>query len=1222
MTDSRSAPPPTDSPADSDETKFRPSEPVRAVTVGAGEDSASEDSASKDSDDATRMRPASSESEEQATRLARPSTGNVSRPTGEQGSAADNKSSPRSGPTGQSWGDPAQWAQGDSRELRPGDVVKDRFVLEDVIGKGGMGVVFRARDLRKEEAQDRHPYAALKVLNEHFKRHPESLKALQREARKAQNLAHPNIVTVYDFDRDGANVYMVMELLEGEPLDRLIKQMNGTGLTIGKALPIIRALCGALSYAHEHGVVHSDFKPANAFVTRSGAIKVFDFGIARAAKRHGDLDETGGKTLFDAGTLGALTPAYASCEMIDGLEPDPRDDIYALGCVAYELLTGKHPFGGKPATQARDAKLRPKPVRGLTRRQWRGLRRSLAFERSARIASVTKFLEEISPEKRSPALWIGITAAVLVLGAVAALLVPDYLQRRRVEALTAMVRSGAANSIEQALPEIQALPPDARAAMLLDESLRSSLIGHFKARIDAATDSSKQKYDYPQAEALIGQLTQLFPDSQVVSQIGEGLLARKNDEIKLQSDRFDEFLSKGWLVDRQNAQNISAVLAIIVQIDARHPLIVDPRLPSVYAEQARLALQTPDIELAQSLVAAGLRVAPSDGVLKDLNDRVNRELDVQQRAVRLAELQRSLPERLSGAATLAAFEAVHDDMSALQMLAPADPALDRLRSRLQELLDGEIQSLVAQRSYDSAQELLARSADLALPDFVERQRLALENARSKSDAGAASQRDATVTGLKSELDALLKAPASPQSDDRWDVQVRTQLARLSAWLPPTDAYLVGARQAAATTHLAATRELRSQSRLSEAERSLQQAIAYAPDLDAVVQEQQVLAQLREQQDSQAREQKRLAELTALKQKLLDQATANEVDEATASLRDLRASLPPADPFLNTAPKAIAGAYVRLAGIAARDGSLASAVTLIERALELDSKNTQNVALLEKYAQSLAASNNAPAKTAEAAPAAAGTQSDAPSVEPSKAQVTPAAAAPAREEPSNTAVAAAAKSVPAANTSLCNAGLAGYGTRSRGVCFDALPTGRGPELVVVPAGGAVARPFAISRYEVSVGEYAAFCEQSQKCRSPGTQADLPVTSIAAADAQHYAEWLSAATGFVYRLPTDSEWVYAADAPGGSTERNFNCVVEIGGQKIRGFALASVRSGRPNGWGLYNQIGNAQEWVKAADGWSARGGAFSDAISQCATTLNRASAGAADAATGFRVLRELK
>lgn len=1187
--------------ADSDETRFRPSAPV----------------ADADDSEATRYRPGLKES-----------------PVSDvpAGNPTDGKSGPRDGgSTGPSWSDPSQWTSGESRALRPGDVVKDRFVLEDVIGKGGMGVVFRVRDLRKEEAQDRHPYAALKVLNEDFKRHPESLKALQREARKAQNLAHPNIVTVYDFDRDGTNVFMVMELLEGEPLDRYIKRLNGTGLTIGKALPIIRALCGALSYAHEHGVVHSDFKPANAYVIRTGAIKVFDFGIARAAKRQDGQDETGTKTLFDPGTLGALTPAYASCEMIEGLEPDPRDDVYALGCVTYELLTGKHPFDGKPATRARDAKLKPKPVGGLTRRQWRGLRRALAFDRSARIAGVAKFLEEISPEKRSPAVWIGTAAAVLVLGAAAALLVPDYLQRRRAEALAAMIRSGAAASIEQALPEIQALAPDVRAALLLDESLRASLIGHFNDKIEAATDRNKQQYDYPQAETLIGQLTRLFPDSQAVSQIGDRLTTRKNDEIKLQSDRFDEFLRKGWLVDGQNAQNISAVLAVIARIDARHPLLADPRLPSAYAEQAQLAIRQSDAVLAQSLIKAGLAVAPSDTTLKDLNDVVNRELDAQRRATRLADLRRNLSEGLPNAQTLAAFDAMHDDLSALQSLAPGDAELHRIRLRLQTLLDREVQSLVAEQAYDGAQDAVARHADLLSPGYVESKRVALEDARSKSAGNAPAKRNATVAGLKSALDALLKTPGL---DDLWDAQVAAQLARLSVYLPPTDPYLISAKRDAATHHVAAAGELRLQARLSEAERSLQRAIAYAPALEAIAQEQQQLAQMRAQQDSRDKEQKRLAQLAALRQKLLDQATANEVAEAAASLRELRASLPPDDAFLSTtAPKAIAGAYVRLAAIAARDNTFDSAVTLIDRALEIDRTNAQAAVLRERYAQQSAAGKSAAlAKSDTPAPAQAGASAEAsqppvsvePSTTPAAAQATPQVTSQVTSQV--TLLAASQTTSPAASQATsgtaCNPALAGYGTRSRGICFDALPTGRGPDLVVIPAGGGVARPFAISRYEVSAGEYSAFCQQSGKCRSPNAQADLPMTSIPVTDAQQYVDWLSATTGFVYRLPTDSEWVYAANAPGGGAERDFNCVVEINGQKIRGFSLGSVRSGRPNGWGLYNQIGNAQEWVKAADGWSTRGGAYSDPISQCGTALNRASTGAADAATGFRVLRELR
>ena len=1077
----------------------------------------------------------------------------------------------------------AHWAGTGSRAPQPGDVIKDRFVLEDVIGKGGMGVVFRARDKRKEEAQDRHPYAALKVLNEDFKRHPESLKALQREARKAQNLAHPNIVTVYDFDRDGSNVFMVMELLEGEPLDRYIRRLDGAGLTVLKAMPIIRALCGALAYAHEHEVVHSDFKPANAFVTRSGAIKVFDFGIARAAKHQGD--DTGTQTLFDPGTLGALTPAYASCEMLEGGEPDLRDDVYALGCVVYELLTGAHPFGGKSAVHARESKLKPKPIKGLTGRQWRAMRRSLAYERTARTASVPKFLEEISPEKRSPGRWIAAAIALVVLGVAGAYLLPDYLQRQHADELAGLIRSGKADSIGQALPRIEALTPDVRAKMLLDEGLRTALIKDFNQRIEAVTDSSKQQYDYPRAAGLLAQLTRLFPDSQAVAQIGERLTTRKNDQIKLQSDRFDRYLQQGRLVAAQHAENASVVLAVIAQIDPQHPLLTDPRLPSAYAEQAQLALRQSDVTLAQLLVTAGLAVAPSDSTLKDLNDRVSRELDMQRRATRLADLHRKLAQEFSATTGLAEFDAVHADLSMLQSQSPQDPELNRVQRRLQELMDQEVRSLSAGGSDDNARALLARYADLLSPQFIESKRVAL----------ASEPESSAVASLKADLDVLLKTPGS---GDDWDARVGAQLAKLSAYLSPADTYLLDARNAAAASHLATATALRTQGRLSEAGRSLQRARTYSPALPAITLEEQQIARMEAEQDARDRQEKRAAELVALRQKLLDQSKANEVVDAAVSLRELRAGLPAGDPFLSTtAPQAIAAAYVRLAANAIRDGNPGAAVTLVDRALELDRSNAQIVALREKYAQQSNAVQSAkPAATA-------------PSPEPSTAK------------PEPPAQAASQPSAPSPATG-CSAALAGYGTRSRGVCFDALPSGRGPELVVVPAGGSIARPFAIGRFEISASDYAEFCKQSGKCPATTAQADLPLTAVPIAAASQYVEWLSATTGFVYRLPTEAEWMYVANAPGGSADRDFNCIVEINGQKIRGFSLNSVRSGKPNGWGLYNLVGNAQEWVKTADGWSARGGAFSDPISQCGPALARSSVGDAAVNTGFRVLRELR
>jgi predicted Ser/Thr protein kinase len=162
-----------------------------------------------------------------------------------------------------------------------GDTLNGRFVLEECLGVGGMGTVYKALDLRKLEASDRNPYIAIKVLNVQFRGQPKSLIALQREARKAQTLAHRNIVTVYDFDRDGPMVYLTMEYLSGKPLSRVLRAPGFTGMLCAQALPIIAGMSNALAYAHERGFVHCDFKPANVFLTDTGEVKVIDFGIAR-----------------------------------------------------------------------------------------------------------------------------------------------------------------------------------------------------------------------------------------------------------------------------------------------------------------------------------------------------------------------------------------------------------------------------------------------------------------------------------------------------------------------------------------------------------------------------------------------------------------------------------------------------------------------------------------------------------------------------------------------------------------------------------------------------------------------------------------------------------------------------------------------------------------------------------------------------------------------------
>lgn len=295
---------------------------------------------------------------------------------------------------------------------RPGEVVvKGRFVLEERLGKGGMGQVFKARDLRKEEAQDDDPYVAIKFLGDEYSRHPKALISLQREAKRSQQLAHPNILTVYDFDRDGDRVYMTMELLNGAPFSKWesLEFAQDIQPTIAA---LVEQMARGLAYAHGHGVVHSDLKPDNVFVTNEGRVKLLDFGIARI------MDSAVQKDSFDAGELGAMTMRFASLEMIQGeSEPHPADDVYALGLMAYQLYTGKHPYDDKNAEEALSAGLEAEPIRGIKRHQWRAIAGAIALKREQRTPSAEIFLRQFLGSSRRNRLLLSVVA-ILALSSI------------------------------------------------------------------------------------------------------------------------------------------------------------------------------------------------------------------------------------------------------------------------------------------------------------------------------------------------------------------------------------------------------------------------------------------------------------------------------------------------------------------------------------------------------------------------------------------------------------------------------------------------------------------------------------------------------------------------------------------------------------------------------------------------------------------------------------
>lgn len=278
-------------------------------------------------------------------------------------------------------GRPLVLARDGREENRVGQILRDRFVLDAELGRGGMGVVYRAVDRRRVEAADSRPYVAIKLLNGDFGAHPDALRAMEAEAHRTQDLSHPNIVTVHDFDRDGTYPYIVMELLEGHSLDVALRQDPAfAGSTA--AWHAVRDIFAGLSHAHAHGVTHADLKLANLFLCDSGRVKILDFGIASAA-RAGD---------FDTLALDAVTPAYASPEQLRGEPRDPRDDVYAFGCIIHLLLTRKHPFDRVPATEAMQRGMVPPEIPGLTEAMQAALDSALAFEQERRPADASAFL--------------------------------------------------------------------------------------------------------------------------------------------------------------------------------------------------------------------------------------------------------------------------------------------------------------------------------------------------------------------------------------------------------------------------------------------------------------------------------------------------------------------------------------------------------------------------------------------------------------------------------------------------------------------------------------------------------------------------------------------------------------------------------------------------------------------------------------------------------------
>lgn len=1528
-------------------------------------------------------------------------------------------------------------------EPEVGNLLRNRFLLEEVLGRGGMGVVFKARDLAKEKvafSRDEQNYVAIKLLNDSFKRNPNSIKALGREFTNTQRLNHPHVINLYDFDEDEhGNFFIAMELLEGEPLNQITARLRKTGgLPFPEAFHLIKQMGSALAAAHNYTppIIHSDFKPGNVYVSANRTVKVFDFGIARAARpatSEGDHETTN----FDPGSLGALTPAYASLEMLLGQDPDPRDDIYALGIVAYELLTGKRPFGRKTtALQAREEQLQADRVRSLNRRQWRGLQRALAFDRAKRSQSVEQFLDELRP--RPSRLPLALAAGLIGVGAAGWFLVADpWLQGRKEDALRERIQAAdpgglaeiagqsadlpaaarervieailsrladaiigdnddrrrqALAAVEQIpdalrqralevarrrlsdqlasgdpavlvgqLPILDQIPATVRSAVLLDagEGIRNTLIAQSREAFSPETE----RYDFARANALLARAQGLFSDSMAINNEKAQLQSRYEKLLSSLDERINALRLQENLLPAEGAASIPSMLAILARLDPGQFPKAYAFLATSYASASKAAEAT-DLSKAGTLADVGLGLFPDSDELREQKARLGDLARQQEQSGKLAELRQRVDLGLGAADGEGPSEELVADLRALRALAPDDALLAKATDRIQQQVRARIPDLLGAHDWDAATRLIARHADLCDPAFVARQGDLIREARQSyetrlatlTDALKARVRDRDLAGADAALRELAElAPKGAEvavgqteivrahlamarearGAGRWDdaravaaqglarttdpqlvqafegerlaidrdeaagrqqlaeaerermaaerqaavaatknefaalvvgmdateattAKARALLDRLAALDPADPVVASGPATIAEGFAAAATREAQA-GRWDEALAVLQMGQRLLPDVDSLgdrikeltaryqsVQTERNLAaiaaqeatvqglvaapdfsrawagrlgseltvlsklagadatriaparerinalyrdrltQLRannqfadarglvdqwatvvpgaaaSQQEARAQieaayldwqqaegERKRLVEIDANKQSLLTQAKADQPQKALATLAALRDQLAPDDPFTSTeAPRVIAEAYLRLARQSASRGIYDTALTLVDKAIEVwpqaeaaalraaieidaarDSVGKQiakaparklggiqaDLANLkdkapEKYPQwaaawaatladrigretsppaaedllavarslfpdsaklrdlivaapteispsvedlrgalrdrRLSAAEGALAEAVKASPKHPDIAGLRAELEAAKADATQAyrnyerALAQGQVDKANKAVEIALQlwtdneawqtggggiakvTEKPKGQGVCDPKLAGKGNSPKARCNDELAgNGKGPVLVVIPPGPGIARPFAITRYEVSVSEFNLYCRTTNDCRPANGSAKLPITGISSAQAQQYAAWLSKASGATYRLPADGEWEVASRAKDNRAPDNINCLLQSGGQTIKGGSADLVSTGSTNSWGLVNTVGNVQEWTIDGGSLRARGGHYRDEVSDCTVSLSRNHSGGPDAYTGFRLVREI-
>lgn len=623
------------------------------------------------------------------------------------------------------------------RHKRLGMLLNGRYRIVSLIASGGMSDVYKAVDQNLEKAGSRDCMVALKILRTSLTRDPGARSLLAREAAKSKRLSHPNIIRIHDLNHDGDTWFLVMELLEGEPLSRIIQRAKPNGLKWKGCVAVLRQVADALEYSHSQGIVHADLKPSNIFFTREGRIKLLDFGVSRALQAQQPEDYLNPRGEDETSIYG-YTPAYASPELIEGKDPSPQDDLYALACISYELLSSRHPFDRQKLTLEELGTYKLKKPRSMPRRFWRVVKRNLRYD--PRYSSLELIQRRMTPLRWQP--WAA-TAVVMVAAAAGSFLwYQQYTRALAAEQTLAEKEQHEAEISrvmglppEQLLTEVDTLPSLERNGILRQQS--DQLLDWYLTQIEGTLVGGRSGQELPDIPAALDMLAEagtVYPRDRQLAELEDQIIRRRQSLEAALGEELGTRLNEGDYRSQQAWEDVTELTRDLQLIGARTH---EPSEEAVqqFDQQLSEALESDnDAALARLLILGEQLFAGQPGVDEKLARAASMETSIKElgdyyAAIANGDEEAVFPAKaaedfyadrferwrneIANAGSRDQLDKVYEEMIAVLNRLPSNfEPLANVRQQLSDAYLAMADSMLARNRTRQAQPLLSRAREL------------------------------------------------------------------------------------------------------------------------------------------------------------------------------------------------------------------------------------------------------------------------------------------------------------------------------------------------------------------------------------------------------------------------------------------------------------------------------------------------------------------------------